>query len=77
MSTIDEIRALRDEIRLQVHLAGMEARTAWSRLEPKVHKLERQLAEGGEEVATALIGTIEMVKTGLYEIRDSFHHSKR
>ena len=42
-----ELLKLRDEIRLQIHLAGMEAKSAWRNLEPKLEEVERlALAEG-------------------------------
>lgn len=32
------LRSLRDDVRLKAHLAGMELRDAWERLEPQVER---------------------------------------
>jgi hypothetical protein len=39
---IDEVRTLRDEAKLKMHLATMDARDAWARLEPKIDAAERE-----------------------------------
>lgn len=48
---IDELEQLRDEIKLRLHLAGMDATTAWNKLEPRLDKLEQQLEREGSHVA--------------------------
>ena len=40
---LDELTELKDEIRVKLHLGGMDAKDAWAALEPE---LERQLADG-------------------------------
>ena len=39
---LDEVRTLRDEAKLKLHLATMDARDAWARLEPKIDAAERE-----------------------------------
>jgi hypothetical protein len=50
----DTLHRLADEIRVRIHLAGMEAKDAWSRLEPRLrefeHKAEAATGKLGEEV---------------------------
>jgi hypothetical protein len=41
-STIDTLRRMADEIRVKIHLAGMEAKDAWNELEPKLRGLEQR-----------------------------------
>jgi len=41
------LRTLRDEIHLDLHLAGMEAREEWAKLEPKMAELSRHGAAFG------------------------------
>ena len=38
----DRLRTLRDEIRVELHLAGMEANDAWKKLEPKLEEAHRK-----------------------------------
>ena len=56
---VDEMRALRDETRLKVHLASRDARAAWDRLEPAIEEAERDVAQAS---VTALRKIEENVK---------------
>ena len=47
---LEHLRTLRDEIRVDVHLAGMELKQRWQELEPKMRDAER-LAEDVSDVA--------------------------
>ena len=46
-----QLRQLADEIRVQIHLAGMEAKDTWAKLEPRLHDLERKLEAGADHLA--------------------------
>ena len=50
---IQELTTLRDEIRLNIHLAGMDVKTEWEALQPKLFELEEKL-DHGTEAATKL-----------------------
>ncbi len=39
--TLQLLRQLRDEIRVELHLAGMEAQERWKGLEPKLARAEK------------------------------------
>lgn len=51
------LRQLRDEIRLHVHLATMEARDQWGKLEPRFYEAQR-LAEKRTEKSRKAIEEI-------------------
>ncbi|WP_375757225.1 hypothetical protein [Corallococcus exercitus] len=42
---LEMLRTLRDELRLKMHLAGMEARERWRMLEPQVREAEQRADE--------------------------------
>ena len=42
---VAQLRTLRDEIRLQLHLAGKDAQEAWNKLEPSLGELEQKLGQ--------------------------------
>lgn len=42
---LSKLRTLRDEVRLDLHLAGMEAKTRWKELEPMLHDVEKLAGE--------------------------------
>ena len=52
-----QLRTLRDEIRVDVHLAGMELKQRWQELEPKMRDAER-LAEDVSDVARSALDDI-------------------
>lgn len=47
-TTIDELKELRDEIKVKLHLAGMEAKQQWQQLEPRLVEIEAKLEHGTE-----------------------------
>jgi len=42
---LEQLRKLRDEIRLQLHLASMDAKSTWAEIEPQLSQLERNASE--------------------------------
>lgn len=51
---LDSLQTMRDEIRVRIHLAGMDAKDAWGKLEPAVLEAERLVEEVSEEARTAM-----------------------
>jgi len=47
----DDLRRIADEVRLKLHLAGMEARDRWRSIEPRLVELEHKIERGGEKAA--------------------------
>jgi hypothetical protein len=72
-----DVRRLADELQLQIHLAGMEARDAWSTLEPRVVKLEQALETSGEHVEDAVKHELADVRAALRNLRDDVHSRAR
>jgi hypothetical protein len=66
----DELVRLRDEIRLKVHLAGMEAQSTWKDLEKQLEMLENRLGLEGNHVA-------ETTRQIASELRESFRDFKQ
>ncbi len=65
-SGLDELRTLRDEVRLKLHLAGKDVKDQWeSTFEPKIEKLEHQ-------VRTATDNTVDALRDALDQAKDSF-----
>lgn len=54
-----DIRALRDEVKLKVHLAGMDLQTEWQKIEPKaetfLHEVTQTSSEAANEVKKSLL----------------------
>lgn len=66
---LEELQRLRDEIRLKIHLAGMDAKSTWKELEPRVDKLERSIHEEGTHVADATLALARDLRKALEQFR--------
>ncbi len=69
-STLDDLKELRDEILLKLHLAGMDAKKQWEELEPKLHDLEGKLERGTEKVAEVAGGLVDDLAGAFRRLRD-------
>ena len=67
---LEELERLRDEIRMRMHLGGMEAKSAWAELEPKVDDLRRRVASEGESAKQASLSLVREVGDALKRFRD-------
>lgn len=50
----DELRGLAGDIRVKVHLAGMEAKDAWGELQPRLEDYERRIEAVSRDVTSEL-----------------------
>jgi hypothetical protein len=66
---IDELTRLRDEIRLKVHLGGMEAKSTWADLEKQLEQLEERFGYEGDHV-------VETTRQIAVELRAAFRDFK-
>lgn len=53
-TTLQKLVTLRDEIRLRVHLGGMELKELWSDLENKIFDAEKKIEGAAEDVFAKL-----------------------
>ena len=51
---LDELKRMRDEIRVKIHLAGMDARDAFHEIEPEIDKAEHELTRLGKSAVRAV-----------------------
>ncbi len=75
--TWQDVRRIADEIRLKVHLAGMDARKKWDELQPSLLEAEKELARGGTIVAaklTELGGTLKEIGDDFVDRLDRVTH---
>jgi SMC interacting uncharacterized protein involved in chromosome segregation len=77
--TLEQLRQERDELRVQVQLAKMEASDEWKEVESKLVKLEAKAkeiggatAESGKEVGAAAKLLAEELRKGLRNIARHF-----
>ena len=75
--TWTDVRRIADELKLKVHLAGMEARRKWEELQPSLVEAEKELARGGTIVAaklTAIGGTLKEIGDDFVDRLDRVTH---
>lgn len=64
---VEELQALRDDLKVRIHLASMEAKDAWNELLPKLEKAEK-LAESAV-IDTAKVALDDVIGS-LKQLRD-------
>lgn len=72
--TWEDVRRIVDELKVQMHLASMDARDRWDKLQPRLAELENDLARGGERAGEFLAARLASVATALLELRDEIQH---
>jgi len=69
-SGLQDLRTLRDEIRLKLHLVGQEAREQWEKhLEPHIGRIEQQLKESRDDTREALKEALERARAAFQEFK--------
>ncbi len=74
---LEELRTLRDEVRVKLHLAGMEAKNRWTELEPTIHDAESKARELGEKARTSVAEAVKAVRVFATSLANQVSHSSR
>jgi hypothetical protein len=61
------LKTLRDEIKVKLHLGGMEAKDQWAKLEPELWKVERAAQQATESSKRLVDEAVQKLKS----LRDS------
>lgn len=67
--TRNDLQQAADEIKLKLHLAGMDAKDAWNELEPKIAEFEQRFDEKAGEVGEELKALGAELKQRLLNIK--------
>lgn len=68
-ATRDDLKRTADEIKVKLHLAGMDAKDAWNDLEPKLAEFERRFDAKADEVTDELKALGGEIKQRLLNIK--------
>ena len=68
--TIDELKTLRDEIKVKLHLASMDAKNEWEQLAPKLEALEKRIDQEGQKAVDATSGLIDDLASAFKKLKD-------
>jgi hypothetical protein len=69
-NSLSALRTLRDEIRVDLNLAGKEVRDRWRRLEPRLRAAETHAREARLDAARNLTGVVDSAKQFRNRLRD-------
>lgn len=73
-STWEDVRGLVDQLKLELHLAGMEAREQWEKLQPRLVELEKSVQAGAHSAGSAISEQVsalgDTLKKLLADIKD-------
>lgn len=70
ISTWNEVRRLADQLELEIHLAGMEARDRWAALKPRLRELEDSISHAGKRAGEVIDREIASIGIALKRLRD-------
>lgn len=66
----DELRRMRDELDVKVHLAGMEARDRWAALKPQLATLEQKIMKTSDRAEAFVTEELAALGTAVRKLRD-------
>jgi hypothetical protein len=68
--TWNDIRRLADELQLKIHLAGMEARDRWQKLQPQIAEIEKTILRGSDRAEQVIGKEMSALGATLRKLRD-------
>lgn len=66
---LDELKTLRDEIRVRLHLGGLDVKDAFKKIEPSVDKVELEVKHAAKDAAVAVDKTLDKLAKTLQSLR--------
>ncbi len=74
---IETLKTLRDELRVQLNLAGKDARDRFAEAEASWQKLEGRIEHAGKESRDALRDVGEAARLLVDEIKEAYRHIRK
>lgn len=72
--TLADLRGLRDEIRLNIHLVGMDVKSTWQKLEQEIDEADRRVSAAGKKASRELAESLGKLRGRVIGFRD--HHAQ-
>jgi len=74
---MDGLRQTRDELRVQIHLAGAEAKDEWKELEDKFEGLESKAKAMSTKAEDVSEGALEAIKRVADEVKNGYERIRK
>lgn len=65
---LPDLRRMADEIRVRIHLASLDAKDAWAKLEPRLRELEHKVERATGQAKDQLVELGDTIKHELQEL---------
>jgi hypothetical protein len=79
--SLDELKMMRDEVRVQLHLAGMDAKARWAVLEEELFEAEKAaesaMSEAAQKALAKSIAKLEAFRASMMRKDQSNHQMPR
>ncbi len=75
-ATWDDVRRVRDQLMLELHLAGMEGREQWDKLQPKLLELEKSFEAGAHKAGSAMAAEVSALGAALKKLLGEISRKK-
>jgi IS1 family transposase len=69
LSTWNEVRRIADELALEIHLAGMEARDRWRALQPRLASIEKSISSAGKHATEVVEREVSSIGAALRRLK--------
>ena len=67
----DDLEGMADDLRVRIHLAGMDAKDAWNKLEPRVYDFQQRAESAVQKTSDELKDVAQDLKARMKRLRDS------
>ncbi len=75
--TWDDIRRVVDQVQLELHLASMDARDRWEKIQPRLAELEKSVESGAQKAGQAVSEQFATMGASLRELLADIRHSSK
>ena len=65
-----ELTKVRDQLKLELHLASMEVKSRYEKIEPEIFELEQKAKRATEETAREVKDKLRDLRTRLHDLRE-------
>jgi hypothetical protein len=71
------LKTIRDQLRVKIHLAEMDARSTWRQLKPRLRDLERKSARAGAAAQVEIEAALKKLRSSLRSLRKHVESARR
>jgi len=70
---LGRLQTLRDEVRVKIHLASMNVKDQWKKLEPGIEEVEKEVGKAAHDISEKSKNALNDALKRLEKLRDTLH----